>query len=434
MKIKSLVTLFFISCFCASIVFAAEELEQQFKSKLELKEEKKLEPVKEKKAKRKSEKEQKEKLKKEDEKKLDKAEKEKAEDKSGIIAENKKDIMPESKSEQKDSKPVKEKEESKKGEDKKSKKLKEKPEDKQKDLAKDKKTEIEPEPVKEKAESKKGEKNSGDKLQENGEYLIDKIETVIYGTEDTSIITKSDLDRIGLDGQQRTRDGMIFEDLVFQDAKKYNMTDEKMVDKYIEAIQAQQNLSIDDIKKMFHDSGYTYEEGREQLAMYNTINQLMDYKVRSKVIIPEKEVKKYYDENPVWLEEAYKLQRIFVPFASEEQTEQEKEAQKKKIADKLKSKKMVAEADYSEDFWVEKPELAEDKKYISLMKAGQTSTPVAVEDGFEAYKLVERRERQLMPFDQRYREIGEKLREPLYEKLFEDYKQSLFKDAVIVDL
>ncbi|KKP28215.1 MAG: PPIC-type PPIASE domain protein [candidate division TM6 bacterium GW2011_GWF2_30_66] len=261
-------------------------------------------------------------------------------------------------------------------------------------------------------------------------FLIDKIDTVIYGPEETSIIAKSDLDKMGLDGQKRTKDKMIFELQVYQDAKKYNLMDEKLVDKYIEAIQTQQNLSLNDIKKMFYEFGYTYEEGREQLAMYNIINQLMDYKVRSKVIIPEKEVRAYYDANPVYLEEAYNLQRIFVPFESQADLDEERI----NIESKIKNGEAMPYADYSEYFWVEKPELADDKKFISSMLPNSISEPVLIEGGFELFKLIDRRERQLASFDQRYREITDLLREPLYDKLFDEYKESLIKDSVVVEL
>ncbi|MFC1842321.1 peptidyl-prolyl cis-trans isomerase [Candidatus Dependentiae bacterium] len=266
---------------------------------------------------------------------------------------------------------------------------------------------------------------------DQGTFLIDKIETVIYGPQETSIITKSDLEKRSLDGQQRTKDKFVFELLVFQDAKKYNILDEKLVDRYIEAVQAQHNLSLEDLKKMFYDSGYTYEEGREQLAMYNTISQLMDFKVRSKVIIPEKEVKKYYDENPVYQEEAYKLQRVFVPAPSEAGG---KQLAPKEIAQKIKIGQVIPEAEYSEPFWTEKPDLAADKMFIAGLTVGQASKPVAYENGFEVFKLLEKRDRQLIPFEERYREIGDTLRAPLFEKLFDDYKKSLFKDSVVVDL
>jgi len=261
-------------------------------------------------------------------------------------------------------------------------------------------------------------------------FLIDKVETVIYGPEETSIITKSDLERIGFDGQKKTKDNLIFETLVFQDAKKYNIFDEKLVDRYIEAVQREHNISLDQLKEMFRAHGYTYEEGREQLAMFNTINQLLDFKIRSKVIIPESEARTYYEANPVYQEKAYNLQRIFVPVAQDEN----KDMIKNSIDKQVKIGQAITGADYSDPFWVEDPDLAEDKFFIKKMVVDQISSPIYYEDGFELFKLLETRERQLIPFEKRYMEILNNLRKPLYDKLFSDYKESLFKDSVIIQI
>ena len=263
-------------------------------------------------------------------------------------------------------------------------------------------------------------------------FMIDKIESVIYGPEETSIVTSSDLARIGLDGQRRTKDKLVFELLVYQDAKKYNIVDEKLVDRYIEAIQAQHNLSLDDLKKMFYEYGYTYEEGREQLAMFNTINQLLDFKVRSKVIIPEKEVKAYFDAHPKHQEESYHLQRIFMPIEVGVGAA-EQESIKKDIAQKAKIGQNIAGAEYANPFWIENPDLSPDKKqFIPKLNIGESSTPQYYDGGFELFTLLDRKEKKLIPFEQRYREIVDTLRAPLFEKLFDDYKKSLYQNSVIV--
>ena len=156
-------------------------------------------------------------------------------------------------------------------------------------------------------------------------------------------------------------------------------------------------------------------------------------------MVPEKEVREYYNANPVYMEETYILQRIFVPV----QVYTDLDEEKKNIESKLKSGEIIAGADYSENFSVEKPELADDKKFISDMAVATYSEPVLVElkndddsqeRGFEVFKLIERKERQLATFEQRYREIYDKLVEPLYEKLYEEYKASLIKDSVVVEL
>ncbi|MFC1842007.1 hypothetical protein ACFLYA_02980 [Candidatus Dependentiae bacterium] len=260
-------------------------------------------------------------------------------------------------------------------------------------------------------------------------FEIDKIETIIYGPEETSIITKSDLARVGLDGQARTKEKLIFELLVLQDAKRYNILDEKLVDRYIEALQREQNLSLEDLKRMFRDYGYTYEEGREQLAAFNTINQLLDFKVRSKVIIPEKEVRAFFEANPAFVDKAYNLQRIFVPVPADSNID----AEKTKIAYNVKIGEIPG-ADYSDPFWVEDKHLAADKDFIKNMNLDEFSEPIFFNGGFEIFKLIEKREKQDIPFEQRYREIVDTLRAPLFDKLFDEYKKNLHANSVIVEL
>jgi len=259
-------------------------------------------------------------------------------------------------------------------------------------------------------------------------FLIDKIEAVIYAPQETSIITKSELDRPGLDGQYKNTDQLVLEQLVYQDAKKYNIIDEKMVDNYISAIQRQNNITLDDIKAMFKEAGYTYEEGRDQLSIVNAVNSMLDFKVRSKLIIPEKQAREYYDANPVFQEGRYKLQRIFIPFGDEKEKKIEK-----RIMRQLKLGQDIVGAQYSDEFWVEGPDLSEDKQFIKDMSVGQISAPEKLDDGFELFKLVDKKAKMLVPFEDRYNEIADVLRKPMYEKLFEEYKKSLYDNAVIVN-
>lgn len=269
-------------------------------------------------------------------------------------------------------------------------------------------------------------------------FLIDKLESVIYGPQvidpttgefKPAIITKSELDRPSLDGAFKTKDQLILEQLIYQDGIKYNIPDEKMVDSYISALQRQHNITLDDIKKMFKDSGYTYEEGREQLSMINTVNSMLDFKVRSQLIVPEKEAREYYDSHPVYQEEQYKLQRIFFPLSDQD----DERKIKKRIAQQIKIGQKIIGADYSDEFWVQEPDLAEDKQFIKKMKIGKTSAPKRYANGFELFKVVDKKEKRLIPFEERYNEIADILRKPLYEKLFEEYKKSLYDDCVIVN-
>ena len=260
-------------------------------------------------------------------------------------------------------------------------------------------------------------------------FLIDQIETVIFGPEDTSIITRSDLTRPALDGQFRTKEQLVLDHLIYQDAMRYNIVDEAMVDRYMAMIQRENNLTLDQIKAMFREYGYTYEEGRQQLSILNTVNSMVDFKIRSKLIVSEKEVRAYYDANPVYSPESYLIMRIFVPFVEGVS----REALREEVKNKLKLGETIAGANYSEPFWRDKADLPAEKSFISTLKVNQFSPLQEDAAGIEIFKLLDKRESKLIPFEVRYKEMADKLRKPLYETLFDEYKASLYDNSVIVD-
>ena len=261
-------------------------------------------------------------------------------------------------------------------------------------------------------------------------FLIDRIETVVFGPEDTSIITHSDLARPALDGQFRKKDQLILDQLIYQDAKRYNIVDEAMVDRYMAIIQRENELTLDQIKAMFSEYGYTYQEGRQQLSILNTVNSMIDFKIRSKLIVPENEVRAYYDANPIYTPESYQIARIFVPFADDAS----RKALRQEVKNKLKLGEDIPGADYSDPFWRDKADLPAEKSFISKMKVGKFSPLQEDSAGIEFFKLIDKRESKLIPFDVRYKEIADTLRMPLYEKLFEEYKNSLYESSVIINL
>ena len=58
-------------------------------------------------------------------------------------------------------------------------------------------------------------------------FVIDKLEAVIFAEEETVIVTKSDSDRMTLNGEFRTINDVILEQLMFQEAKKYKITSDE---------------------------------------------------------------------------------------------------------------------------------------------------------------------------------------------------------------
>ncbi len=256
-------------------------------------------------------------------------------------------------------------------------------------------------------------------------YTLDRICVVVYSEESTEIITQSDLERPGLDGAPRSLDDLILEKLIFADAKKFKiLADEEAVDRHLMTVQKDNNLTLDQLKQIFRNAGYTYEEGRVQFGIMTTINSMIDFKIRSRLMIPEKEIMAYYNEHPVVEEAEYELVRAVVPYADDMQ-----EQRKKLMAP---SKSTIAALNWSEPFLIKQSDLAEDKQFLGALAVGELSEPQESAHGFELFRMVARKEERLQPLDERYREITEILRKPRYDALFAEYKKDLFDHASLV--
>lgn len=259
-------------------------------------------------------------------------------------------------------------------------------------------------------------------------FTIDRIEAVIYGPEVTEIVTKSDVMR-SLDGRPQTLDDVIFQRLMVQDALKMRiMTDESAVDDYILKVAKSFGGTLEDINQMFESAGFTPIEGRRRFAELYAIQQLREYKILSRVFVPEKEVAAYYEANPIVKAASYVVERAVV-----QATAPRLEETRKKIDTYIKTGKGMLIG------WTQLPEilesdLAEDKQFITKLEIGQIAEPIDFPGGFELFRLKAKTTAHVEPLEDRYREIVEILRRPKAEQLFEEYKRDLWANASILYL
>ncbi len=262
-------------------------------------------------------------------------------------------------------------------------------------------------------------------------YMIDTIKVIIYSDEGTDIITKSDVDRPSLDGTFRSLDDIVLERLMYLDAKRFKiLPDEESIDKHLKAVQRENNLTLDQLKQIFKSAGYTYEEGRQQFAMMTTINSLLDFKIRSRLLVPEREVMAYYKSNPQTEPTRYYIERAVVEYPADEDAKIDLEKDLQAYASSGQGTTII---NWSAPFWINEPDLAEDKQPIIVaLQKGEISAPLPIEQGYELFKLVDKKEERLVPLEDRYREISNILRKPRYEALMEEYKKQLLDSASIV--
>lgn len=258
--------------------------------------------------------------------------------------------------------------------------------------------------------------------------LLDGISAVVFAQEGTKIITASELERRGLDGSERTLDDLVYEKLMILDSQKFKMApDDDQIDKHLASVQRENNITLDQLKNIFTNAGYTYEEGREQFGTISLINQLLDFKIRSRLIVPEKEVLAYYNANPEHVDAGYLVQRALVPF-KESQTHEQQQADIERF---VHGRNGFVAIEWQEPFWIEKNEMADNKKFIMDMQSGDISDPVETTEGFELFKLQESRPERLKTFDERYKDISDILRRPKHEQLLNEYKKQLMDGASV---
>lgn len=263
-------------------------------------------------------------------------------------------------------------------------------------------------------------------------FVVDRIESIVFGPEDTDIITLSDVQRSSIDGAPRTINDIKLEKLVYQDAKKYRIIpDEDAIDKYLASVQKQHNITLEQLKDVFRGAGYSYEEGREQFGVMYTVNSMLEFKIRSRLVVPEREIEAYYKAHPEFEEPAYQISRAFIPFTRKGDRDELRVAVEEFAATgKGEGLKGV---EWGEPFWIKESEVSEEKQFIAALKPGAIAQPIETEQGFELIKLKAKRGRRERSLEDRYREIADILRKPKYDELMRDYKTELFTQSAIVD-
>lgn len=268
---------------------------------------------------------------------------------------------------------------------------------------------------------------------DNDMILIDSIAVSLFGQEGTEIITKSDIERPGLNGEIRLLDDVIFELLVFLDAKKHKaVLDESAVDQYLESLQRENNLTREQLEMIFAQSGYTFEEGRQLLLQMQTISSMIDFKIRSNLIISKKDIETYYNENPVYTEPFFEFSRGLIPYKKG----MDKERQKQKIGTLIEKKQFnkFKQCIWSDPFSIKESHVNKSKIPIDTLSVGDIVLIGTTDEGFELFRLNNIVPKQLVNLDERYNEIARILQKPRFEELMQQYKNKLFEETPIVHL
>lgn len=269
----------------------------------------------------------------------------------------------------------------------------------------------------------------GDDEQEGELYLLDGIRAVVMSAEKTELVTQSDLDRPNLNGQMLTLDQCVDECRFYLDAIEHKIqATEEQIDRSLLAVQRQNNMTLEDLKSTFAMNGLTYTEARELLGRLQTVSTVLDVRVNGNVLVPRSEVLAYFEENPQVYEAVYFLQRAVVPFA------EDKDAQRAQLVQMTESKEGLGGIPWSSVFSIEYGEVADDKEFIHTSLVGDVIVASQTAQGFELYKLVDKKDEEPVSLEERYQEIEMTLRQPLHQKLLQAYRQTLSDKMPVIFL
>lgn len=256
----------------------------------------------------------------------------------------------------------------------------------------------------------------------------DALQAVIFTLDGNEIITQSDVMRPSLQGEKRNLDDILFETLTYLDAKKHKIEpDEDAVDRYLAKIMEENGITLQQMEEVFRQGGRSLKEGREELRKIQAVGSMIDFKIRSNLIVPRKDVEAYYAAHPEVKPARYSLRYVQIPFYKM----MTKAEQQKDLMTKIRAEG-IDFLGLSEPFWVTHGEIAEEKDFIYALKPDKISAPRPAQDGFELYYLVEKEEERTIPLEERYRDIVNTLLQPKYTQLLAEYRKKLFENASII--
>ncbi|HTM06177.1 MAG TPA: SurA N-terminal domain-containing protein [Patescibacteria group bacterium] len=258
------------------------------------------------------------------------------------------------------------------------------------------------------------------------QFIDDRTLCIIPDTEEAIVITQKDLTRANILGKPQTLVNLKLDALICQDARKLKISiPDDVIERMIEQIQKQNNISFDQFEALLTAEGHTMDSYRQELKNIQLINTMLDFRVYSRANVSYEDITKYYNEHPRMEESRYQLISCFISFDDA----LAKNSQKEKIIRELKKQN---EFIWTQPFWIKESEIADSKIFIKTMDPG-SSTVQEEQNGFRIYTLLNKKESAFIPLNERYEEITKILKEPLEKQLLAKYHEELLRNAITID-
>jgi len=305
-----------------------------------------------------------------------------------------------------------------------------------------------------------------------GEHLVDRVVAVV----NNDVITLSELDRTGREFFARVKEeapetemdralekareevlsGLIDKTIVRQQAEHLSITvTEEEIDAAVDQIMARNNATIEDFRRELASMNIPEQEYRDNIRNQILQSKLINYEVRSRIVIIEDDIKEYYQKeytqekgesgyhilqmgftwrNTVTLEEA--------GFDTKEEAREKAEEIRKRVLDGESFKGLAqsysnlpSAADGGDIGLFKKEEMSEDMKDVILkMQPGEVSAIIETGRAFQFFKLLSVRDGDIV-VKAPYESVREEIRDILYrqemEEQYKNWVKSLREEAYI---
>lgn len=261
----------------------------------------------------------------------------------------------------------------------------------------------------------------------NSNYiLLDKIDSIVCGSEKNTPITatdinwKRDLTNKFIPLQKQIETEIVNQQIV---SEKIPMEPDA-AEKYVKSIQKQNNFSEADMTHWFNEVGRTYKEGLDLLMSQYNNEYFLHHKFKSQLAPTEEEILAYYEDNPEFIEATVKLRATRVPYDSQANKEELKADLEAMIKQELEKKE--SEIVWSEPVIAIQEDLSDDQLFLLDMKPGEIKLiDDENEHYFGLYQLLENNPASIVSLEDRRTMIVDILNRKALEKMFSDYNKAV---------
>jgi len=253
-------------------------------------------------------------------------------------------------------------------------------------------------------------------------------------------------DKIVYQLKQDMLDRMIDRMLTDQEVARIGITvSENEVDTAIERLKQSQFMTQEDLEKALAHDGVTYQEYREKIHQEILRPKLINYSVKSKVVVTDTDIEAYYHDHKALYtaKKKYHLYNILISFDRSGGSKSalfEKAQKIREMLDRGDSFKELAET-YSQapnaseggDLGILEADHLSDtlKQKISKLKEKEYSDVIETEQGFQLFYVEDIQSAGVKKFEDVKEEIAKTLYDEIVEKKFNSWLDSLRENSHI---